>query len=325
MAQRRNYSKTVWMHWREAALDPLGITSWVLGLVASTAGIVITFIILRPFRSAEAMSEFTSGTIAVIVGGAFSTVCVGLLTLFRAQQRAWEESVEENDDLIEQNRELHKTDVQIAENLDAVVKQWKDKVAESGDHYARLQGELARVKEENRRLLRENDQLQESLSARNSLELLYDVADSRNYKLDSTQTSAACAITVRNNHPYKTIERVTAKVIGIFPPIFEGEVGALLAVQGTGNLPFQKPETTRDLAAGDSVDFELAVVRLDQCAELKYGECVRKEANDRWYLAKSGTLPARSQCVVSVEIQAKDIVPFRKHFTVYEATCTLNR
>ena len=134
---------------------------------------------------------------------------------------------------------------------------------------------------------------------------------------------------VRNAHSHKTIENVCIRVVSLVS--VDGNdsrerlpfTRPLLAITGTGRMPYSPPETSRSLVASDSVFFDFVWVHSHRKAShsLRYGECVKdrpfpQQGNERWKLAQDDFLdPGKYK--VTIEVQGRDFVPVRKQFVFW--------
>jgi hypothetical protein len=94
-----------------------------------------------------------------------------------------------------------------------------------------------------------------------------------------------------------------------------------LAISGTGSMPFNPPETYRNLVASDSLWFDFVRVHSHRKANrsLCYGEYVKAylyHGNQMWNLAHDASLdPGKYK--VAIEVQGRDVIPVRKQFVFW--------
>ena len=134
---------------------------------------------------------------------------------------------------------------------------------------------------------------------------------------------------VRNAHSHRTIENVCIRVVSLIPVDDNDNrerlpfTRPLLAITGTGRMPFSPPETSRSLAASDTIFFDFVWVHSHRKADhlLCYGECVKNtpflyQGNENWKRAHEAFLePGKYR--VAIEVQGQNLVPVRQQFVFW--------
>jgi hypothetical protein len=132
---------------------------------------------------------------------------------------------------------------------------------------------------------------------------------------------------VRNVHGHRTIEQECIRVVSLVCvddsdgyerlPVTK----PLLAITGTGSMPFNPPETYRNLVASDSLWFDFVRVHSHRKANhsLCYGECVKEylyQGKQMWRLVHDAFLdPGKYK--VAIEVHGRDVIPVRKQFVFW--------